>query len=33
MWLIPNPSGQFADLNPNVKPSPNQGKAPVERQT
>jgi hypothetical protein len=33
MWLIPNPSGQFADLNPDVKPSPNQGKAPVERQT
>jgi hypothetical protein len=32
MWLIPNPSGQFADLNPNVHPSPNQGKAAVERQ-
>jgi hypothetical protein len=33
MWLIPNPDGQFADLNPNVKPSPNQGKAAAERQT
>jgi hypothetical protein len=33
MWVIPNPNGQFADLNPNVKPSPNQGKAPAERQT
>jgi hypothetical protein len=21
MWLIPNPAGQFADANPNVKPS------------
>jgi hypothetical protein len=33
MWLIPNPSGQFADLNPNVHPSPTQGQAAVERQT
>ena len=33
MWLIPNPNGQFADLNPNVKPSPNQGKAAAERRT
>jgi hypothetical protein len=33
MWVIPNPAGQFADLNPNVKPSPNQGKAAAERQT
>ncbi len=33
MWLIPNPAGQFADANPNVKPSPNQGLAPSERKT
>jgi hypothetical protein len=33
IWLIPNPAGQFADTNPNVKPSPNQGKAATERQT
>ena len=33
MWVIPNPAGQFADLNPNVKPSANQGKAATERQT
>jgi hypothetical protein len=33
MWLIPNPDGPFADLNPNVKPSANQGKVPSERQT
>jgi hypothetical protein len=33
IWLIPNPAGQFADTNPNVKPSPNQGKSPTERQT
>lgn len=33
MWLIPNPAGQFADKNPNVKPSANQGKSPTERQT
>ncbi len=32
MWLIPNPHGQFADRNPNVKPSSNQGKAAAERQ-
>ncbi len=32
MWLIPNPAGQFADLNPNVKPSATQGKVPAERQ-
>jgi hypothetical protein len=32
MWLIPNPNGQFADINPNIHPSPNQGKAAVERQ-
>ena len=31
MWLIPNPAGQFADANPNVKPSAMQGKAPTER--
>lgn len=31
MWLIPNPAGQFADANPNVKPSANQGKSPAER--
>lgn len=31
MWLIPNPAGQFADKNPNVKPSANQGKVPSER--
>ena len=33
MWLIPNPAGQFADGNPSVKPSPDQGKAPTERRT
>jgi hypothetical protein len=33
MWLIPNPAGQFADTNPNVKPSPNQGKSATERRT
>jgi hypothetical protein len=33
MWLIPNPAGQFADKNPNVKPSANQGKIPSERRT
>jgi hypothetical protein len=33
MWLIPNPAGQFADANPNVTPSPDQGKVPSERQT
>jgi hypothetical protein len=32
MWLIPNPAGQFADLNPLVKPSPNQGKSSAEHQ-
>lgn len=25
MWVIPNPAGQFADANPNVKPSAMQG--------
>ena len=25
MWVIPNPSGQFAVANPNVKPSATQG--------
>jgi hypothetical protein len=25
MWVIPNPAGQFADANPNVKPSAHQG--------
>jgi hypothetical protein len=33
MWVIPNPAGQFADLNPTVSPSPNQGKAAAERRT
>jgi len=33
MWLIPNPAGQFADANPNIHPSPDQGKAPSERKT
>jgi hypothetical protein len=33
MWLIPNPAGQFEDKNPNIKPSPNQGKFPSERRT
>jgi hypothetical protein len=33
MWLIPNPAGQFADANPNVKPSPEQAGHPSERQT
>jgi hypothetical protein len=33
MWVIPNPAGPFADLNPNVKPSADQGKSPSERQT
>ena len=31
MWLIPNPAGQFADKNPLVTPSANQGKFPTER--
>ena len=25
IWVVPNPDGQFADANPNVKPSPTQG--------
>lgn len=25
IWVIPNPDGQFADANPNVKPSATQG--------
>lgn len=25
MWVIPNPAGQFADANPDVKPSAHQG--------
>lgn len=25
VWVVPNPDGQFADNNPNVKPSANQG--------
>jgi hypothetical protein len=33
MWVIANAAGQFADLNPAVKPSPAQGKVPSERQT
>lgn len=33
MWLIPNPAGQFAEKNPTVLPSANQGKMPSERQT
>jgi len=33
MWVIPNAGGQFADLNPAVQPSPNQGKSPAEKQT
>jgi hypothetical protein len=33
MWVIPNPAGPFADANPNVKPSPEQGRVPSERQT
>jgi hypothetical protein len=33
MWVIPNASGQFADTNPAVAPSANQGKAAPERQT
>ena len=33
MWVIPNAAGQFADLNPAVTPSPDQGKAPAERRT
>ena len=33
MWVIPNPAGQFADTNPTVMPSANQGKSPAERQT
>lgn len=33
MWVIPNAAGQFADLNPAIAPSPNQGKAAPERQT
>lgn len=33
MWLIPNPAGPFADANPNVPPSPDQGKTPSERKT
>jgi hypothetical protein len=33
MWVIPNANGQFADTNPAIKPSPNQGKSAVERQT
>jgi len=32
MWVIPNASGPFADLNPAVKPSPQQGKEPAEKQ-
>ena len=32
MWVIPNDAGPFAALNPAVKPSPNQGKMPSERQ-
>ncbi|MBV9438652.1 MAG: hypothetical protein JOZ24_01535, partial [Candidatus Eremiobacteraeota bacterium] len=26
VWVIPNPLGQFADANPNVKPSANAGR-------
>ncbi len=26
VWVVPNPLGQFADVNPNVKPSPTAGK-------
>src|SRR5581483_7258759 len=26
VWVVPNPLGQFADANPNVKPSPHAGK-------
>jgi hypothetical protein len=33
IWVIPNPAGQFADANPNVKPSPSQGVSPSERRT
>jgi len=33
MWVIPNAAGPFADLNPAVTPSPEQGKMPAERQT
>ena len=32
MWLIPNPAGQFADANPNVKPSATQGGGSGESQ-
>jgi hypothetical protein len=32
MWLVPNPAGQFADANPNVKPSPRQGGGSGETQ-
>lgn len=32
MWLIPNPAGQFADANPNVKPSARQGGGSGETQ-
>jgi hypothetical protein len=33
MWVIPNAAGPFADLNPAVTPSPEQGKMPAERRT
>jgi hypothetical protein len=33
MWVIPNAAGPFNDSNPAVKPSPDQGKRPAERQT
>jgi len=33
MWVIPNPAGQFADANPNVKPSPTQGGGSGETRT
>lgn len=32
MWVIPNPAGQFADANPNVKPSAKQGGGGGEQQ-
>jgi len=33
MWVIPNPAGQFADANPNVKPSATQGGGSGETRT